>query len=195
MNGDAASRPPAVRCYGGTVAYGYDDEYDNGKDVAPPPVRPGSGTPNQYVYDEHDNDDYKVFPPPGPGTVIESTAHGYTIVPMTVARDDAPPPVYDGCASLRVIETTGQGYTTVPPPVSCYGGVAAYGYHADYDDGTDATPPPVRSGHSTPNQYVYDEYDNDDYKVFPPPGPGTVIGSTAHGYAIVPMPRCFHVNL
>jgi hypothetical protein len=44
--------------------------------------------PNQYVYDEPDNDDYKVFPPPGPGTVIESTGHGYTIVPMKVTTCD-----------------------------------------------------------------------------------------------------------
>jgi hypothetical protein len=82
------SRLPAVRCYGGTVAYGYDDEYDHGRDLAPPPVCFNSGMPNQYVYDEPDNDDYKVFPPPGPGTVIESTGHGYTIVPMTVTTCD-----------------------------------------------------------------------------------------------------------
>jgi hypothetical protein len=44
--------------------------------------------PNQYVYDEPDNDDYKVFPPPGPGTVIESTGHGYTIVLMAATTGD-----------------------------------------------------------------------------------------------------------
>jgi hypothetical protein len=82
------SRLPAVRCYGGTVAYGYDDEYDHGRDLAPPPVCFNSGMPNQYVYDESDNDDYKVFPPPGPGTVIESTGHGYTIVPMAATTGD-----------------------------------------------------------------------------------------------------------
>ena len=70
--GNAAARPQVVRCYGGAVAYGYDDEYDHGMDYPPPP--PASvvaARPNQDVYNEY-GEDYKVFPAPGPGTVIES---------------------------------------------------------------------------------------------------------------------------
>jgi hypothetical protein len=100
---------PTARCYVGTVSYGYDEECDHGSDVAPPPVRPYSGMPNQYEYDEPDNDDYKVFPPPGPDTVIESTGHGYTIVPMTVTTcdkgdGDAPPPACDDMFAMAANE-------------------------------------------------------------------------------------------